>query len=168
MLKLLLNVYLVLAFFLLGPEALAKSLPMKKVKTVETVWIPVDPEEIEQLDPGTEVVEISDDQNGAVPLFKETPPEVARPVGASVEEPVRSQSVPVEAEELPKVLVHKSEKGKEDQRPIIQVIYQNQPEGVPVQAIQIPPKPEKKPEVKPVPKKEPKEKGDIYNFYFRS
>lgn len=167
MLKILFNVYLVLAFFLLGPEALAKSLPMKKVKTTETVWMPVDAEEIEQLDEGIEAVEISSDQQGAVPLYKEVPAAAPTPAPIQVAKPPEV-AMPVGWEQGPRVLVKKPEKGKEDQRPIIQVIYQNQPEGMPAQAIQIPPKPEKKPEVKPAETNEPEEKGDIYNFYFRS
>jgi len=166
MIKILLNAYFVLCLCLIGPEAVAKSLPMKKVQTVETVWVPMDPGEVEQVDEVIEAVELPEGQQGAVPLFKESQVEVPD-VPAQENEAVVAKEIPEG------VQVQTPPGGKQ---PIIQVIYQGvhpPKKSAPVIAqplappVVVKPKPKKIRTRKPA-KKTKKKKGDTYNFYFRS
>lgn len=175
--KVLFNIYVVIFFFVFGPEAVAKSLPMKKVQTVETVWIPMEESEVEELEAGIEAVEIKEGQEGAVPLFKE----------AIVAEEIQPEAVVVE-EVAAGVRIQTPPLKEGEQRPIIQVIYQGipkpqkkveppveEPEVVEVPAVveapvigEVPPIVEEKIEAqKRLPSKK-KKPGDVYNFYFRS
>ncbi len=172
--RVLYNVYFVLFFLILGPEAVAKSLPMKKVQTVETVWVPMSQEEVDQSVEAIEAVEIEDTQQGAVPLFKEaTTPAPPAPARDDPRPKVVSQS-------LPGVQVQRIEGEGPEERPIIQVIYQGvkDPSVPPAQppALQDPkpaptvPVPVTNESLKPLesPVKNKKVKGDVYNFYFSS
>ncbi len=168
------NVYFVLFFLIMGPEAVAKSLPMKKVQTVETVWVPMNQEEVDQSVEAIEAVEIEDSQQGAVPLFKETasqPPVV----------PAREDPRPkVMSQALPGVQVQRLEGEGPNERPIIQVIYQGVKDPSVAATPPVSPPAPKPPPVVPVtvPEESPKElkspvknkksKGDVYNFYFQS
>lgn len=167
------NAYLVFCLLVFGSEAVAKSLPMKKVQTVETVWVPMDPSEVEETLDETEEVEVSTGNSGAVPLFKEsvqeaqvsqTQPEVAEvEAGEPSTAKINGQAIQVET--------------PPGERPIIQVIYQ----GVKPKKTPVPEKPKEKPmkqTVQPPPPPQPvveepspvekKKKGDVYNFYFSS
>lgn len=157
MFKNLFNVSMAFAFFLLGPEVLAKSLPMKKVQTVETVWVPMDPGEIEVPEEGIEAVEIEENQQGAVPLFQK--PTVSKVV------PVQEKA---QVQDLPKIFVQEPKGQSIDQRPVIQVIYQtgeSEPQIVSTQEEEKKSKPVEIKKEEPLP---PPEKGDTYNFYFQS
>jgi hypothetical protein len=144
------NAYLVLCVFFFAPEILAEGLPMKKVQTVETVWVPIESSEVESTEKVIEAVEIPENSQGAVPLFKE---------GSSYI--IKKKPAPqVTATELPQEgLQIKTPEGAE--RPIIQVIYQGDGPSL-EQLKQIE---EAKKMVKAMKPEEPKG-GDTYNFYF--
>lgn len=158
--KSLFNIIAVFSFLLFGPEVMAKSLPMKKVQTVETVWVPMDPGEVEEISEGVEAVEVEPGSGEAVPLFKEGLEAEQQPV----------QEVVSQDKDLPQIQVKNPQGG---QQPVIQVIYQGMP---PVRAEKkaVVAKPVKAPVVekpqliKKTKKKQKNGKGDIYNFYFSS
>ena len=175
--RVLMNVYLVLFFFIFGPEAVANSLPMKKVQTIETVWVPVEQGEIDDSTEVIEAVELKEGQQGAVPLFKESqmgPPPPSR------EDPrpnVVSQEMP---KPPPGVQIKTAEGLAPDERPIIQVIYQGvKPPSPPkkkMEPLPAPPSPIAEEPAVPIgeskplnPQEKPKKpRGDTYNFYFSS
>jgi hypothetical protein len=66
----LLKIYWLLLLLLLGPEAVAHSLPAKEVQTVETTWIPVAGGEVKEVAEMWESVEVPPGAKGAIPLFR--------------------------------------------------------------------------------------------------
>lgn len=179
--KILANIYVIFFFLLFGPEAIAKSLPMKRVQTVETVWVPMEEADMETvIEEKGEIksVEIPEGSQEAVPLFKEA---VSEPPPAREEE-----MQVVQSEELPDLQI-KAPKAKEGQQPpVIQVIYQGyEPKKEQKEKVEESPKIVEREKVTPPVdpealkeqvkkliekkgKKKSKEGGDIYNFYFRS
>ncbi len=179
--KTLFNIYIVFFFLLLGPEAIAKSLPMKRVQTVETVWVPMeeaDQETVIEEQGEIKSVEIPENTQEAVPLFKEAVSE--EPPSMEAEEEVKI----VKSEDIPDLQI-KTPNAKEGQQPpVIQVIYQGYDSKKKEEKKELPKVVEREAEVPPEDfkvikeqveklikekgKKKGKEGGDIYNFYFRS
>ena len=177
MLRILLNAYIFLFLFIFGPEVVAKSLPMKKVQTVETVWVPMTQDEISESEDVIEAVEIPEGQQGAVPLFKEAMSDEVSAIDDVVAEAEESVIV---AKEIPEGGVQ-VQTPPDGQRPIIQVIYQGTKPKKEVAKIvpkPVPPPVVDQTEPQPVvsepvfvpkkPKRTKKKPGDIYNFYFKS